>query len=73
MERLFALLFIRFIKLMFANAIVMFVLLFVAYVFKSEVFKIDLIKDFTINPLEIAKELKWAEDFYFYLVFTLGS
>ena len=58
MERLFALLFIRFIKSMFANAIVIFITLFVAYVIKSEILQLDLIKDFTINPLEIAKELK---------------
>ena len=71
MEKLLILLFIRFIKLMIANAVAMFVLLFVAYVIKSEVYKIDLIPNFTVNPLEIAKELKWAKDFYFYLAFTL--
>ena len=73
MEKLFILLFIRFIKLMIANAVAMFVLLFVAYVFKSEILQLDLIPNFTVNPLEIAKEMKWAEDSYFYLVFTLGS
>ena len=58
MERLLALLFIRFIKAMLANFVLLFFMLFIAYVIKSEVYKVDLIKDFTVNPLEIAKELK---------------
>lgn len=58
MERLLAILFIRFIKLMIANVAVTFIILFVAYVIKSEVYKVDLIPNFTVNPLEIAKELK---------------
>tara|TARA_R100000951_G_scaffold115829_1_gene125257 strand:+ start:2573 stop:2749 length:177 start_codon:yes stop_codon:yes gene_type:complete len=57
MDKILAILFIRFIKLMIANAAVTFIILFVAYVFKSEFLKIDLIPNFTVNPLEIAREL----------------
>ena len=73
MEKLIAFLIIKSIKYIIVNFAVFLMLLFVAYVFKSEILKLDLIKDFTVNPLEIAKEMKWAEDSYFYLVFTLGS
>ena len=58
MEKLLILLFIRFIKLMITNVAIVFIMLFVAYVFKSEILKLDLIPNFTVNPLEIAKELK---------------
>lgn len=58
MERLLALLIIKSIKYIIVNFVAFLMLLFVVYVFKSEILKLDLIKDFTVNPLEIAKELK---------------
>lgn len=58
MEKLIAFLIIKSIKYIIVNFAAFLILLFVAYVFKSEVLKLDLIKDFTINPLEIAKEMR---------------
>ena len=65
MDKIIAFLIIKSIKYIIVNFVAFLMLLFIAYVFKSEILKLDLIPEFTVNPLEIAKELKWAEDFYF--------
>ena len=58
MDRIIAFLIIKSIKYVIVNFVAFLMLLFIAYVFKSEILKLDLIPEFTVNPLEIAKELK---------------
>ena len=57
MDKVIAFLIVKCIKWIIFNAFVVFTLLLVTYVFKSEILKLDLIKDFTINPLELARSL----------------
>ena len=57
MEKVIAFLIVKCIKWIIFNAFVAFTLLLVAYVIKSEVYKIDLIPNFTVNPLELARSL----------------
>ena len=57
MDKVIAFLIVKCIKWIIFNAFVVFTFLLVVYVFKSEVLQLDLIPNFTINPLELVRNL----------------